>query len=142
MWTGSGRIDGKNFLFSDDKEKRKGDLIILLVKGELKDKITMELKRLFPPPITKTPKKDKNGKPIKPKKSSPSSPSQVYDKITTIIVDELNTEHLVVKGRKDVLFNNRKRAIEIQALIARRDIDGENTLQSDKIIEQNITGQR
>ena len=52
---------------------------------------------------------------------------------------KINKDHLLLRGRKNVLYKNRKRVVEIQALISRRDIASDDTLLSNRIIENNIS---
>jgi len=55
------------------------------------------------------------------------------------VIEQIDDQHLLLRGRKDVLYKNRKRLVEIQALIPRRDLNDNNTVNSDSILEQTIT---
>jgi flagellar basal body L-ring protein FlgH len=61
-----------------------------------------------------------------------------HDKISSVVVEEINREHLLIKGRKNVLFKNRKRMVEVQALVSRKDIGDDDTISSDVILETNV----
>ena len=151
LWAGS---DPNAFLFSNNKNKNSGDIVQIDVLPRLKNEITMELKRAFPdnPYETKTPgagaeaKAADATKPPTPttdkvaeKKEAADSDSSAQDKISGVVVEEINREHLLIKGRKNVLFKNRKRMVEIQALVSRKDINENNSISSDSILESNIS---
>ena len=61
------------------------------------------------------------------------------EKISGVVVEEINREHLLIKGRKNVLFKNRKRMVEVQALVSRKDIGDNDIISSDAILESNVT---
>ncbi|MBT6326822.1 MAG: hypothetical protein HOJ35_12710, partial [Bdellovibrionales bacterium] len=90
-----------------------------------------------------TTKKDqaKNKSPVdilpEPKQEEVNN-NDVFDRISSVIVEEINKDHILLRGKKSILFRNRKRQIEIQALIARQDISLNNAVNSDKIIESSI----
>ena len=65
--------------------------------------------------------------------------SQVYDRISSVIIEEVNKDHLLVRGRKDVIFRKMKRYVEVQALINKRDISDEDAIESTKILESSVT---
>ncbi len=45
----------------------------------------------------------------------------------------------LIKGRKNVLFKNRKRMVEVQALVSRKDIGDNDVINSDAILESNVS---
>jgi flagellar basal body L-ring protein FlgH len=145
LWAGS---DPNAFLFTNNKTKSSGDIVQINVGNKLKDEITMELKRAFPdnPYEIKAQKEGEKakegGNEKKPASVASDSPaggaSDVKDKISSVVVEEINREHLLIKGRKNVLFKNRKRMVEIQALVSRKDIGDDDTLNSDSILETNV----
>lgn len=143
LWAGS---DPNAFLFSQNKTKTSGDIVQINVGSKLKDEITMELKRAFPDnPYEAKAEKEKEGKGNDKKPASvaetPSTPTggDVKDKISSVVVEEINREHLLIKGRKNVLFKNRKRMIEVQALVSRKDIGDDDSLNSDQILETSVS---
>lgn len=145
LWFGGGQ---QNYLFSKNKNRKPGDIVIINVQGKLKKEISLELVRAFPV-IKKPISKNKNQKDSKgpqnetannaPKEDEKVNESKVYDHISGIITENLEKEHVLIKGRKDVLFKNRKRLIEVKGLIARRDINDQDEIDSSKLIESSIT---
>lgn len=148
LWAGS---DPNAFLFSSSKSKTSGDIVQINVGNKLKDEITMELKRAFPdnPYEAKAAKENESkagastpgaagGNEKKPA-SVAEAGGDVKDKISSVIVEEINREHLLVKGRKNVLFKNKKRMVEVQALVSRKDISDDDSINSDSILETNVS---
>lgn len=141
LWGGA---DPNAFLFSTSKNKTSGDIIRINVLAKLRNEITLELKRAFPESAL-----DKNDTPPPPATTpatpaaaaagaTPGAPPVETDRISSVVVEEVNREHLLIKGRKTVLFKNRKRMVEVQALVSRKDIADDDTVNSDSIIESNI----
>ena len=121
---------GNNFLFDDKIKKKQGDIIEIEVKENLKDEILAEL-RIHEKKYIQTEEK-KNEKP------KSSSEETFSDKIVSILIEEINKNHVLLKGRKNLLYKGRKRLIELQALVARRHISTEGLLSSDHILESNV----
>lgn len=149
LWAGS---DPNAFLFSSNKSKNSGDIIQINVLARLKNEITMELKKAFPdnPFDSKGKGESKPEDPKapgatteKPEKREVASEAPMndtaQDKISGVVVEEINREHLLIKGRKNVLFKNRKRMVEVQALVSRKDIGENDIVSSDAILESNVT---
>lgn len=148
LWAGSGN---DNYLFTKNKWKRNGDIVLVNVQGDLKNLITMELKRAFPI----MPKRNKGGKKKTPDAGAPGqaqAPAQpevpadapqgdekVHDKVSTVIIEEISKDHLLVRGQKFLLFRNKKHLVELQALIARRDIQDDDTVDSNSFLESTIS---
>lgn len=134
----------EDHLFHKTSQKRSGDIVLIEVAGRLKNEITLELKRAFPDPPKRKKKKDAKGAPGEEKKettaAAPAAPAgnKVHDKISSVIIEEINNDHLLLRGRKNLLYKNRKRLIEIQALISRRDISDDNSILSDNILESTV----
>lgn len=143
LWSGKGK---DNFLFGTVEDKRNGDIILIQVAGRLKNEITLELKRAFPEVPAQ--KKEDDKQPGAPDANAAAGPSpaseagaksdEVYDRISSVIVEHINNDHLLLRGRKHVLYKEHKRLIEVQALVARRDIGGDDTVNSDRILETSI----
>ena len=139
LWTGN---NSKNFLFVTNNLKREGDIVIIEVTESLKNTIQDELKRAFPD----MPKRGKKGKKEEPKKeeepkaaqAESSDPDKVYDKISTKVVEQINQQYLLLRGRKEVLFKKKKRYFEIQAIVSRKDINAKDAVESTKILEPKI----
>ncbi len=150
LWAGS---DPNAFLFSNNKSKNPGDIVQINVLSRLKNEITMELKKAFPdnpydskalaesnkPTDSKSPPTEKTTNDKKEGATDAASTDSAQDKISGVVVEEINREHLLIKGRKNVLFKNRKRMVEVQALVSRKDIGDNDTVSSDAILESNVT---
>ena len=150
LWAGS---DPNAFLFSNNKTKNSGDIVQISVLPRLKNEITMELKKAFPdnPYETRANAEVKAGNggttapateaaaPAKKEAVADTGTDSAQDKISGVVVEEINREHLLIKGRKNVLFKNHKRMVEVQALVSRKDIGDNDTVSSDAILESNVT---
>ena len=150
LWSG---VEGRNnFLFTENREKSNGDIILIKVAGKLKNEITAELKRAFPAPVKTKKKKgeeEKEGDAGKAPASATApaggddkevdaSSDKIYDRISSVVVEEINKDHILIRGRKNVLYHNRKRVVEVQALIARRDVLDDDTVHSNRILESQV----
>lgn len=146
LWAGDGN---ENYLFTKNKWKRNGDIILVNVQTRLKNEITMELKRAFPPipKLGATPNKEGEQQAGQQQAAAEgagddedkSADSKIHDKISGVIVEEISRDHLLVRGQKNVLFKNRKHLIELQALISRKDINEDDTVNSTKFLESSVT---
>lgn len=144
LWAGDGN---ENYLFTKNKWKRNGDIILVNVQTQLKNEITMELKRAFPPIPklggTTTEDQQQPGQQQAAagadEDEDKSAASKVHDKISGVIVEEISRDHLLVRGQKNVLFKNRKHLIELQALISRKDINEDDTVNSTRFLESSVT---
>jgi flagellar basal body L-ring protein FlgH len=145
LWSG---VEGRsNFLFTNNEHKINGDIILIQVADKLKHQITSELKRAFPT-APAAPKKAGGKTPASatpapaPKtadaKKEDGDEQTVHDRISSVVIEEVNKDHIIIRGRKNVIYKNRKRLVEVQALIAQRDIQTNDTVSSDQIIETNI----
>lgn len=144
LWSGS---DPNAFLFSSSKSKSSGDIIQINVLNKLKNEITMELKKAFPENPFEAKNRAENEKKADGAAASttaaaaatPETESIAQDRISSVVVEEINREHLLIKGRKNVLFKNRKRMVEVQALVSRKDITDDDSVSSDAILESNVS---
>lgn len=143
LWGGG---DPNAFLFATSRSKSAGDIIQINVLNKLKNEITLELKRAFPENPYEGKKPEAGATP--PAAGAPAAAAaappvadaiDAQDKISGVVVEEINREHLLIKGRKNVLFRNRKRMVEIQALVSRKDIADNDTVSSDAILESNVS---
>jgi flagellar L-ring protein precursor FlgH len=148
LWSGA---EGKNnFLFTENKDKSNGEILLLKIAGKLKNEITAELKRAYPSPIKRKGKDAEKKDPEKEKAPATADKAseeesdvdagsdKVYDRISSVVVEEINQDHLLIRGRKNVLYKNRKRVVEVQALISRRDILDDDTVHSNKVLESQV----
>ena len=145
LWGGG---DQNAFLFTTSKSKSSGDIIQINVLAKLRNEITMELKRAFPEnPFEKAaaPEAGKAPASVAATPGAPGAPTaaadteSLSDKISSVVVEEINREHLLIKGRKNVLFKNKKRMVEVQALVSRKDILDNDSVNSDTILESNVS---
>ena len=139
LWAGKGK---DRHLFTVLKEKRNGDIILINVQKILKNDITLELKRAFPNiPKTSGTEESKDAEAAKeetPNAETETAGNKIYDRVSSVIVEEINEDHLLLRGQKSVLFKQRKRLVEVQALVSRRDITDEDTVNSDNILESSV----
>ncbi|MBC7712484.1 MAG: flagellar basal body L-ring protein FlgH [Rhizobacter sp.] len=137
------------FLFATSKSKSSGDIVQINVGAKLRNEITMELKRAFPEnpydAVAAAEKKPEAvpGAPVAavtpPVAGAKPEAGADTDRISGVVVEEINREHLLIKGRKNVLFKNRKRMVEVQALVSRKDITDDDSVSSDAILESNVS---
>ncbi len=131
-------------LFTTEITKRVGDIIIVNVLDNLRNQISGELKRAFPA----RPTKKKEG-PAPAAGSAPEPPAgggdkadeldtKVYDKISGVVAEEINKDYFLLRGKKEVIFRKEKRFIEVQALVARKDIEDNDSINSDKLVESRV----
>lgn len=123
-----------SFLFISNTNKKEGDIVIIEVMSKLKQDITNELKRAFPPPPKS--KKDEDNK---EEEEPVLDPNKIYDKISTQVVENINRDYLLVRGRKEVVFRKIKRFIEVSAVVSSKDIRDDNSITSLKILEPKVT---
>ena len=146
LWAGH---DGANYLFSANKVRRPGDIVIVNILGKLKNEITMELKRSFPEtmrPTTAAPAaaaaantaEGADEQAGSDDTGEESEGSKVYDRVSGVIVEEINSDHFLLRGQKSVLYKGKKRMIEIRAMIAKRDIGDNDSVDSDRFLESSI----
>ena len=128
LWAGAG---GDSFFDSSSVKKEKGDIITILVMEDLKTKIQGELERTFSknkgdPQETSTDTANNN------------ESKKVFDKISSIVNKEIRSNHILLVGRKELIFENIKRLIEVSALVNRKDITSDDTIDSTKILQAKI----
>jgi flagellar L-ring protein precursor FlgH len=134
-------------LFTTDVTKRVGDIVIVNVLDSLRGQISSELKRAFPQP---PPKKVAEAPAATTAIATPTPPTpeptdkgdeletKVYDKISGVVAEEINKDYFLLRGKKEVVFRKEKRFIEVQALVARKDIADNDTINSDKLLESRV----
>ena len=134
-------------LFTYQNDKHTGDMVIINVLENLRNQISSELKRTFPDKPVKRKEADKEKKDDKAAAAAPGVPGRnddndmdmkVYDKISGTVIEELNKDYIVLKGRKEVIFKKEKRAIEVQALVSRKDIMENDYVNSDRLLESRV----
>lgn len=132
-------------LFTTDITKSVGDIVIINVLDSLRGQISTELKRAFPEPIT--PKKKEGESPVAASAATPpaaASPvadeldAKVYDKISGVVAEEINRDYFLLRGKKEIIFRKEKRYIEVQALVSRKDILDNDSINSDRLVESRV----
>jgi flagellar basal body L-ring protein FlgH len=132
-------------LFTTDVTKRVGDIVIVNVLDSLRGQISSELKRAFPQPPPK--KAETTPAATAATTPAPAAPepdkgdeleTKVYDKISGVVAEEINKDYFLLRGKKEVVFRKEKRFIEVQALVARKDIADNDTINSDKLLESRV----
>ena len=135
--------NSESFLFVTNNIKKKGDIVIIEVMSKLKDTIQEELKRTFPEKKKKKKKGEEGEEKAEEKPAAAVADSnnsqEVYDKISTQVVEQINKDYLLVRGRKEVLFKNYKRFIEVQGLVPKKYINDNDSIDSDSMLEPKIT---
>ena len=108
----------------------------------LKNEITLELRRAFPPP-RRNPNRDGNEQDQEVAEDRTPAEERredrIHDKISSVIIEEVSREHVLIRGRKNVLYRNAQRLVEVQALISKRDIADGDQVASDSIIESQVS---
>ena len=145
LWVGEGKDSD---FFIEIKKKKYGDIVIINILSSFKNKITRELKKAFPKrkkPSLKTENKDgkagaETKEPVAANKNKEDDPKigDALDQISSVVTERISKTHLLIRGRKEVLFRRRKRLVEVQALVARKDISIEDKVESDKFIESSV----
>lgn len=130
-------------MFTTEITKRVGDIVIVDVLDNLRNQISGELKRAFPEPIRKAKKEDKKAGAAAAPAAPPADKgdeleTKVYDKISGIVAEEINKDYFLLRGKKEVIFRKEKRVIEVQALVARKDIADNDSISSDKLVESRV----
>lgn len=128
LWTGTG---SDSFFDTSSVKKEKGDIVTILVMGDLKTKIQDELARAFSKNKDDSPSTTQAG-------AEKGDAKQVFDKISSIVNKEIRSNHILLVGRKELIFENIKRLIEISALVNRKDISSDDTIDSAKILQTKI----
>lgn len=151
--------DDSSSFFATSNSRRVGDIVVIDVLESMKNNISKELRKAFPLPsilqsnsIVNT-LNEENGDTTEDKENrAPASTTSnkeekkedneqveiVYDKISSRVSYEPNKDHALIKGRKEVFFRNKKRLVEVHALVKKSDIDTNDHIKSDQFIESKI----
>ena len=125
------------YLFASNRVKKNGDIVVIDVGEKLRQNIMQTLAMNFPQMMEK-----KQSGQVRPKGSAPDQGKKadraVYDRISSVVIEEISQQYLLVRGRKDVVYRGRRRPIEIQAMVARRDIGDMDRIHSDYILDSRI----
>ena len=144
LWNGNNR---ESFLFVTNNLKSRGDIVIINVEDNLDKKIESEIRSTLPKKRPNSKSANKQTQPKPPAKNNPQSstaqkgqPSRqkIVSKISTQVINEINNEYLLVRGRKEVGLEGVKRYIEFQGLISQKDIDSQDVVLSNKVLEPKV----
>jgi flagellar basal body L-ring protein FlgH len=130
-------------MFTTEVTKKVGDIVVVNVLDNLRGQISSELKRAFPEPVKKvTGKKGEAAAAAAPPAPAADKgdelDTKVYDKISGVVAEEINKDYFLLRGKKEVIFRKEKRFIEVQALVARKDIADNDSINSDKLVESRV----
>jgi flagellar L-ring protein FlgH len=137
LWTGKGT---DSYLFTNSTEKKVGDLITIDVYKSLRNEIATELKIDAETASYEGPEGEK-GKAEEEKvatETETTSDDKPSDQISTVVEEDVNQTHLLLKGKKTVVFRGKKKLLEIKALVAKKDIKIDDRVESKNIMETTI----
>jgi flagellar L-ring protein FlgH len=137
LWTGKGT---DSYLFTNSTEKKVGDLITIDVYKSLRNEIATELKIDAETASYEGPEGEK-GKAEEEKaatETETTSDDKPSDQISTVVEEDVNQTHLLLKGKKTVVFRGKKKLLEIKALVAKKDIKSDDRVESKNIMETTI----
>jgi flagellar L-ring protein precursor FlgH len=150
--------DDTSSFFATANSRKSGDIVVINILESMKNSISKELRKSFPlapifqsnsivnalneeekPADDKTPATERApASATEEKKEDTEVAEIVYDKISSRVAHEVSKEHVLLKGRKEVYFRNKKRLIEIHGLVKKSDIDPTDSIKSDQLIESKI----
>ncbi len=143
LWTGKGT---DSYLFTNATERKLGDIIIIDVYGKLRNEIGTELKLDAKAQGLEEAGDKKEGetpaeKPAEAAAEEVASGSddKPSDQISTVVEEEVNQTHLLLKGKKTVVFKGTKKVLEINALVAKKDIQPNDRVNSKNLMETTVT---
>lgn len=143
LWYDRGQ---ENFFFSQNDAKRIGDIILIHVYKKLKDKIAQELSRFSTNPHPKgnqmsslesneeNEDADKGALPENKKNTD----EKIYDQISSVVIETINRDHLIIRGIKEVLYKKNKHMIELKGLVKRTNVDDSDIIKSNDFLETSI----
>lgn len=140
LWTGKGT---DSYLFSNTAEKKIGDIIMVDVYKNLRNEISTELsinEKTTPYEGPESDPQSEKKEPEKPEVSAEATgPDDTpSDQISTVVEEEVNQTHLLLKGKKSVVYKGRKKLLELKALVAKKDIQNNDRVNSKNILESTI----
>lgn len=137
LWTGKGT---DSYLFTNTTEKKVGDLITIDVYKNLRNEIATELKIDAETASYEGPEgeKEKTEAEKPAAESESASDDKPSDQISAIVEEDVNQTHLLLKGKKTLVFRGKKKLLEIKALVAKKDIKSDDRVDSKNIMETNI----
>lgn len=152
--------DDSSSFFATSNSRRVGDIVVIDVLESMKNSISKELRKTFPLPsilqsnsivntLNEENEESGEGQENRSPASAPAAATDekkednevveiVYDKISSRVSYEPNKDHVLLKGRKEVYFRNKKRLVEVHALVKKSDIDSNDHIKSDQFIESKV----
>ena len=134
LWAGTGQ---DNYLLTKNNKKRHGDIIIINMGSKLRQEIASEIFRSSSSIMIA--RREVNSNEIGALAVRGNQGGVIPEKISSIVIDEINKTHLLIRGRKTLFYKKKKRLVEVQALVARSDIDGLDSIDSDKMLDLKVT---
>jgi flagellar basal body L-ring protein FlgH len=137
LWTGKGT---DSYLFTNSTEKKVGDMVTIDVYKNLRNEISTELKLDAEAAGQEAPEGEK-GKTAEEKpaeEAETADDDKPSDQISTVVEEEVNQSHILLKGKKTVVFRGKKKLLEINALVAKKDIKSDARVESKNIMESTI----
>ena len=138
LWTGKGT---DSYLFTNSTEKKLGDMVTIDVYKNLRNEISTELKLDAEAAGQEVPEGEKGKteeeKPVA--EAEAADDEKPSDQISTVVEEEVNQSHILLKGKKTVVFRGKKKLLEIKALVAKKDIKSDARVESKNIMESTIT---
>lgn len=138
LWTGKGT---DSYLFTNSTEKKIGDMVTIDVFKNLRNEISTELKldaEAAGQEATEGEKgKTEEEKPVA--EAEGADDEKPSDQISAVVEEEVNQSHILLKGKKTVVFRGKKKLLEIKALVAKKDIKSDARVESKNIMESTIT---
>jgi flagellar basal body L-ring protein FlgH len=139
LWTGKGT---DSYLFTNASERKLGDIIIIDVYGNLRKEIGTELKLdAKAQGLEEAGDKKEGAAPAeKPAEEvATERDDKPSDQNSTVVEEEVNQTHLLLKGKKTVVFKGTKKLLEINALVAKKDIQPNDRVNSKNLMETTVT---
>ena len=139
LWKWRGQ---ENYFFSRNNSKKNGDVVTIEIKKNLHNSILDEihnhiLKKSKGIRMKRYSLKREISSEKKPGNSSKID--EVYSKIPSIIVKNKEDGYLVVQGEKFFFYKNKKNLVRVKALVRKSDIDPRDIVDSDNILNINIS---
>jgi flagellar basal body L-ring protein FlgH len=136
LWTGKGT---DSYLFTNATERKVGDMITIDVYGKLRNEIASELKLDAKAKGLEESGEEKAKEEKEPEAAVTSeNEDKASDQISAMIEEEISQTHLLLKGKKTVVYKGQKKLLEINALVAKKDIQPNDRVNSKNLMETTI----
>ena len=98
----------RTFFPQVEVRKEKGDLVTINVYQKLKDQIASEISRFYPEQT----KKDSSDTAVAAPNEKEADAKDVQDKISVVVTKEVRENHLILTGRKQLIYNDNRHLVE------------------------------